>query len=101
MNVNIKLTLPDQHRNLIARKIAGKDIKRLCSRSDVVELVNGFMAGYVTELVTEFGNSAGVEGQTGMTIPRLEPPDLSRVPDEYANETDQWKASYLRGRYGR
>jgi hypothetical protein len=107
MNVNIKLTLSDQERNLIARKIAGKDIKRLCSRADVNELVKGFMIGYLTELTTEFIAGAGVRdphtGETtvGMSVPRLEAPDLSLVPEKYADQTDQWKVSYLRGRYGR
>ena len=103
MNVNIKLTLSDQDRNMIARKIAGKDIKRLCSRAEVVDLVNGFMAGYLTELTAEYTNSVlHHPGQvTAATPPRLAAPDLSRVPEKYADQTDQWKVSYLRGRYGR
>jgi hypothetical protein len=107
MNVNIHLTLTERDRNLIARKIAGKDIKRLCSRSDVVQMVEGFMAGYLAELSTEFIKSAGVydaaSGQpnAGMSIPRLAQTDLSLVPEKYADESDSWKVSYLRGRYGR
>ncbi len=97
MNVNIKLTLSDQERNLIARKIAGKDIKRLCSRSEVVEMVNGFIKGYITELRVE---KAKVDHPSNMTL-TIDPPDFSRVPDVHASETDQWKVSYLRGRYGR
>ena len=97
MNVNIKLTLSEQDRNLIARKIAGKDIKRLCSRSDVVEMVNGFMAGYLNELVAE---KMRVDHPNNMTL-TIDPPNLSRVPDEYAKQSDHWKISYLRGRYGK
>jgi len=96
MNVNIKLSLSDEERNLIARKIAGKDIKRLCSRADVVEMVNGFMAGFLTEVKKE----AAVKTLDTQPSP-LVAPDLSLVPEKYADQTDQWKISYLRGRYGR
>ena len=97
MNVNIKLTLSDQERNLIARKIAGKDIKRLCSRAEVVEMVSGFMAGYLTELRAENYDNQN----SPVSAPALSAPDLSLVPEKYADMPDQWKVSYLRGRYGR
>ena len=96
MKVNIGLTLSDQDRNLVARKIAGKDVKRLCSRADVVDLVNGFMSGYLTEADIDRAN---IE-DPATPQPVEEPPDLSRVPDKYKDQTDRWKISYLRGRYG-
>ena len=105
MNVNLQLPLSYQDRNLIARKIAGKDIKRLCSRTDVVELVKGFMAGYMTELIEEEAelSLARLLPAQHPAAKKIEivPPDLSRVPEKYADQPDQWKVSYLRGRYGR
>ena len=92
MKVNIKLAISDSDRNLIARKLAGKDIKRLASRAEINELVRGFIEGYLTELLNEPLNPA-TQAPT--------PPDLSLVPAVYSGKSDHWKASYLRGRYGR
>jgi hypothetical protein len=97
MNVNVKLTLSDSDRNLIARKLSGKNIKRLCSRADVVEMVNGFMAGCLNETELELE----LDVQAGRTAPQIGLPDLSQVPDRFKNKSDHWKVSYLRGRYGR
>lgn len=95
MNLNVKLSITDADRNVIARKMAGKNIKRLASRSDIVELVNGFITGYLVELKHEQVrvDNPSVEQKA------IEPPDLSKVPEKYAGKTVYWKASYLRTRY--
>ena len=75
--------------------------------ADVVELVNGFMAGYLNEY-EERVQDLEAEGMTRSDAQAVadvnefvSKPDLSRVPERYAAQTDQWKTSYLRGRYGR
>lgn len=44
MNVNCKVSLTDEQRNLLYRRITGKDVKRLISRKEVCELVDDYIA---------------------------------------------------------
>ena len=39
MNVNVKISLTDEERNTLYRRITGKDVKRMISRKEVCELV--------------------------------------------------------------
>ena len=94
MIINAKLTLDHEQLNLIACKIAGKNIKRTATRAEIVDLVTGFITGYAAEIKQEIRrNTAPVQVHVDV--------DLSKVPAEYARHTDDWKASYLKGRYGR
>ena len=43
MNVNCRVTLTDEQRNTLYRRITGKDVKRMVSRKEVCELVNDFI----------------------------------------------------------
>lgn len=94
MNVNIKISITDPERNLIARKLDGKNIKRMISRKEVNELVAGFMEGLLSDLENESIERAGYDVPSARSLP---PPDLSNVPDEYADKPDSWKIGYLRG----
>jgi len=44
MNVNVKISLTDEERNTLYRRMTGKDVKRLISRKEVCELVNEYIA---------------------------------------------------------
>ena len=45
MKTNIPVLLTDLERNIIFQKVKGKDVKSLVSRKELVDLVNGFIAG--------------------------------------------------------
>lgn len=45
MNVNVKLSLTDEERNTMYRNMTGKDVKRMVSRAEVNEFVQGCIAG--------------------------------------------------------
>ena len=47
MNTNIRITLTDAQRNVLKRRLTGKDTKAMISRAELNELVQG----YVNELL--------------------------------------------------
>ena len=49
MNVNVKLSITDYDRNLIADRLDGKKSKRLVTRKEINELVAGFLDQYVRD----------------------------------------------------
>ena len=49
MNINCKLTLTDEQRNILKRRITGKDVKAMVSRKEVCELVNEYVQMLLTE----------------------------------------------------
>lgn len=93
MIINAKLTLDHEQLNLIACKISGKNILRSATRAEIVDLVTGFITGYAAEVKAEL-----IHTNTPVKACEM---DLSRVPSEYDRRTDDWRASYLKGRYGR
>ena len=48
MNVNVKITLSDEQRNVMYRRISGKNVKRLISRAEVSQLVQDFIASQLS-----------------------------------------------------
>ena len=48
MNVNVKLSLTDEQRNVLKRRLTGKDVKAMISRKEVNELVQDFIASLLT-----------------------------------------------------
>jgi hypothetical protein len=48
MNVNVKITLNDEQRNALYRRISGKNVKRLISRAEVNQLVQDFIASQLS-----------------------------------------------------
>ena len=49
MNVNVKLSITDDERNLMYRNMTGKDVLKMVSRSDVGEFVKGCIAGMLID----------------------------------------------------
>jgi len=41
MNVNVKLSISDEDRNLMSKRLTGKDTKKMVSRAEVNEWVKG------------------------------------------------------------
>lgn len=93
MNTNIKISLTDPERNLIARKLDGKNTKRMVSRKEVNELVAGFVEGLLEDLQDEHFDGWGKE----FVAPTLAAPDLSQVPAKYRDRSPQFQAGWVRG----
>ena len=53
MNVNVKITLSDEQRNVMYRRISGKNVKRLISRAEVNQLVQDFIASQLSGTFNE------------------------------------------------
>ena len=99
MNVNIKVTLTEAERNLIACKLAGKNRKTYkVSRAEVRELVAGFVEGLLSDLEDEHSSqpitSCSKETATFASPPK---PDLSAVPRKYQDKPVTWQVGWLRG----
>lgn len=92
MNVNIKLTLTDDQRNLIKRKLTGKNIKSMASRKEVNELVEGFIAATLEDI--EGDREVAQKFET-----RIAQFDQDKVPAEYRTKPLAWQMGWYRGRY--
>lgn len=89
MNMNLKLSFTDEQRNLIKRKLTGKDVKALATRSDITEMVEGFVASVLEE-----------EQPAPSPVPRATQQfDPSLVPDQYRDKPLSWQQGWFRGRY--
>lgn len=91
MKTIVKVTLSDQQRNEIARKLDGKNCKRMISRKEVNSLVAGFMEGLLDDL-----DCARTESHLGEYYEPAKP-DLSRVPEKYRDRPVEWQLGWLRG----
>ncbi len=94
MIINAKLTLDHEQLILIACKLTGKNLKRTATRAEIVDLVTGFITGLAVETEHEMRTDDA-------PVPLRKTVDLSKVPAEYSRRTDDWKASYMKGRWGR
>ena len=91
MNVNIKLTLTDEERNLMLRNMTGVTRKRMVSRSEVNDFVTGCVAGMLVE----------VPVPKELVVDKYVRPvyDLSLVPSKYDHKSESWRIGWYRGRY--
>lgn len=98
MNVNIKLSLTDRERNLLKRKMVGKDVKALATRADVNQMVNGFMQSMLEDVEAERANGVGIPRsmQPSGSIQQF---DQSKVPEQYRDKPLAWQMGWYRGRY--
>ena len=87
MNVNLKLSFTDEQRNLIKRRLVGKDVKALATRNDIKELVDGFVQSMLEE-----------EQSSPAPAPKQEF-DQRLVPEQYRDKPLQWQMGWFRGRY--
>lgn len=49
MNVNVRISLTDEQRNVLYQKITGKKVKAMITRAGVVALVNDFIDSMLTD----------------------------------------------------
>ena len=96
MNVNIKVSLTDQERNLLKRKLTGKDVKAMVSRKEVNELVDGFMKAMLEDFEVEDDQRFDLSNDT---IRPLQQFDQSKVPEQYRDKPLAWQMGWYRGRY--
>ena len=88
------VSITDPERNLIARKLAGKNVKRMVSRKEINEMVAGFMEGLLQDIENESIERAGFDIPAARTLP---PPDLTNVPKKYRDKPVSWQIGWLRG----
>lgn len=91
MNVNCKVTLTDEERNIMLRNMTGITRKRMVSRSEV----NDFVAGCVQGILID------VPVPKELVVDKHVAPvyDLSLVPSKYDRKTEAWRIGWYRGRY--
>ena len=89
MNVNLKLSLTDVERNILARILSAKATKRLATRREVKDLVDGFLAALL--------HAEDLDDAVPDKPKEPQPVDLSVVPTEYARRPLSWKLGWLRG----
>ena len=82
MITNIRILLTDEERSTLADLIDGKTSKRLATRAEVSAMAEAVFAHLNAEQAAPAAT-----------------PDLSLVPDKYADKPDAWKLGWLRGRY--
>lgn len=89
MNVNIKLSITDIDRSLIADVIDAKETKRLATRKEINRLVQGFLDGLTQHEYDCQEPSISVRAEF----------DQERVPAEYRDKPIEWQMGWYRGRY--
>ena len=97
MNVNIKVSLTDDQRNLIKRKLTGKAVKSMVTRKEVNYMVNGFMQALLEDL--EQDHRIADSGQAQRNEVPLQQFDQSKVPAEHRHMPLSWQMGWYRGRY--
>ena len=83
MKCNIKLDVSDQQRNALACLLAGKAVKRLATREDVLSFVQGAVAGLSQETPTlPLGSpSVPAAAPSGALRAPLSPAELATVAE--------------------
>jgi hypothetical protein len=80
MKVNANVEINDEQRNVLARLIDGKTVKRLATRDEVREYINGCIASLVEE--TRIADVPETEAPVATTSPRSSTSDLMRIDPE-------------------
>ena len=93
MNVNVKLSITDIDRSLIANLLDAKETKRLATRKEITELVNGFIMGLTEHTYFEREDARFEERPVRQEF------DQEKVPVEYRDKPLQWQMGWYRGRY--
>ena len=88
MNVNVKLSLTDEQRNVMYRNMTGKDVKRMVSRAEVNEFVRGCLAAVVEDAPVD-GEGQPIHEVTQLTASEMR--EVKRLQEAGHN------ASYIRG----
>jgi hypothetical protein len=93
MNVNVKLSITDIDRSLIANLLDAKETKRLATRAEINELVQGFIMGLTEHTYCEQEDAAYQRRPVAQEF------DQEKVPPHYRDKPLQWQMGWYRGRY--
>ena len=78
MKVNLSLEVTESQRNVLARLLTGKDIKRLATRDEVRE----FVAGCIESLTEREGAVLPADAAIALPQPRVSVGDLLTIDPE-------------------